>query len=81
MKIGITLAICREEGNFTVLKDKLIRSANGLLSGLSKVLNILVRMLLVPEALLFLSVLISDSTSAGVVGFIKKVFFKGRGNL
>ena len=50
-----------------MLKDKLIRSASGLLNGLAKVLNILVGILLGPEALLFLRVLISDSTSSGVL--------------
>ena len=60
-----------------MLKDKLIRPNSGLLSGLAKVLNTLVGILLGPEALLFLSVLISDSTSSGVLGFMKKVFSKG----
>ena len=53
LKTGITLAVFREEENFPVLKDKLIRSTSGLLSGLEKVLNTLVGMLLGPEALVF----------------------------
>ena len=77
LKTGITLAVFREEGNFPVLKDKLLRSASGLLSGFANVLNTLVGMLLGTGALLFLSVLISDSASSGVVGFVKKVFSKG----
>ena len=76
LKTGITLAVFRE-GNFPVLKDKLLRSASGLLSGFANVLNTLVGMLLGTGALLFLSVLISDSASSGVVGFVKKVFSKG----
>ena len=53
LKTGITLAVFREEENFPVVKDKLIRSTSGLLSGLEKVLNTLVGMLLGPEALVF----------------------------
>ena len=57
--------------------NPVIRSANDLLISFAKVLGILVGMLLGPEALLTFSVLISYSTSSGVVGFTKKVFFKG----
>ena len=59
------------------LSNPVIRSANDLLISFAKVLGILVGMLLGPEALLTFSVLISYSTSSGVVGFTKKVFFKG----
>ena len=59
--------------NFPVLKDKLIRSASGLLSGLAKGLNTLAGMLLGSEAFSFFSMLIFDSISS-VVGCMKKKF-------
>ena len=58
------------------LSNPVIRSAIDLLISFAKVLGILVGMLLGPEALQIFSVLISYSTSSGVVGFTKKVFFK-----